>query len=139
PYRIGETIHDNHPKVIISYLKSNFFAVKKVLSVSNLRTGFLKRKLKIKNLLMLENIAQICFSSFKLGPSIFIKSYAQKINNKNKGYASSKPAEKFEDLLLCPKCRNAKSDMNISGNSIICTCCGAEFKINDGIYDLRIS
>ena len=138
PYRIGETIHDNHPKVIVNYLKSNFFEVKKVLSVSNLRTGFLKRRLKIKNLLMLENFTQICFSSLKLAPSIFVKSYAQKFNNKNKAGALSKPAGKFEDFLLCPKCRNMESGMGISGDSIICNFCGAEFKITDGIYDLRI-
>lgn len=138
PYRIGETIHDNHPKVIAGYLKSNFFAVKKATSVSNLRIGFLKRKLKIQCLLLLENIGQICFSLFKLGPSIFIKSYSRKNDNKGKVDVSFAQTEKFEDLLLCPKCKNARSVMKVLGDSVTCASCGAEFKITDGIYDLRM-
>lgn len=135
PYMIGETIQDNHPEVIINFFKKYGFKVKKIISVSNLRAGFLKRKLKLQNLLKLENISQILFSLSKLGPSIFIKAFIYKNDNKN---IEEKTPENFEDLLLCPNCRDANNKLTITGNLIVCRSCGTKFNITDGIYDLRM-
>ena len=44
PYMIGETIQDNHPSVIINFFKKNSLKINKIISVSNLRVGFLKKK-----------------------------------------------------------------------------------------------
>jgi ubiquinone/menaquinone biosynthesis C-methylase UbiE len=135
PYMIGENIQDNHPKIIISYFKEYDLKISKIISVSNLRAGFLKRKLSFINLLRFENISQYLFSIFKLGPSIFIKAF----KNRNENTADTeKMPEAFMDILLCPGCKNLKSKLEISGNFLVCNSCGLKFSITDGIFDLRL-
>ena len=135
PYMIGEKIQDNHPKVIISYFGKHGFKINRILSVSNLRAEFLKRKLKLENLLRLENISQKLFSFFKLGPSIFIKAFKNK--NDNQDYAGKSP-KIFTEMLLCPKCKNLKSNLEVKENFLICSVCGSKYEITDGIFDLRL-
>jgi len=135
PYMIGENIQDSHPKIIFSYFKENDLKINKILSVSNLRAGYLKRKLSPGSLLRLENISQYLFSSFKLGPSIFIKAVKNK-NGSTQG--NEKLSKKFIDLLLCPGCKNLKSSLEISGNFLVCSSCGSKYQISDGIFDLRL-
>lgn len=139
PLRIGDTILNQHPNIIINYLKKYNFRIKKVISVSNLRTQFLKRKFKFGNLLMLENISQELFSFCKSGPSIFIKSFLQRTNQKKVLNNLAEKPDSFKDMLLCPECRDKKSKFKISDNLIVCNLCGAKFLIIDGIYDLRTS
>jgi SAM-dependent methyltransferase len=135
PLMIGENIRDNHPSLIMGSFKKNSLKINRILSVSNLRAGFLKRKLSLRNLLRLENILQNLFSLCKLGPSIFIKAF------KNKGKNTEMPEKiikKFTDMLLCPECKNAESSLEISADSLICNFCGSKYIINDGIFDLRL-
>lgn len=142
PFMIGETIQDNHPKVIINYLKENNFKISKIISVSNLRIGFLKRKLSLKNLLKLENFFQTLFSFTKLSPSIFIKSFLKKDDkeNPNQFYESSPNnlSKNFIDFLVCPKCKSINEKIVLSENEIICNSCNLKFKVYDDIYDLRL-
>ena len=135
PYMIGETIQDNHPSVIINSFKKNNLKINKIISVSNLRVGFLKRKLKLGNLLKLENIFQGLFSLCKLGPSIFIKAFKGK--NKNTDNRRKIP-QKLTDMLLCPECKNLEGSLEISGNFLSCNFCGTKYIISDGILDLRL-
>jgi ubiquinone/menaquinone biosynthesis C-methylase UbiE len=133
PYMIGENIQDNHPAVIIGYFKKKDLKINKIISVSNLRAGFLKRKLSLRNLLRLENISQSLFSFCKLGPSIFVKAF----KNKNTDIIEKAP-EKFTDMLLCPECKNLESKLKISENFLVCNFCGSKYSISDGIFDLRL-
>jgi ubiquinone/menaquinone biosynthesis C-methylase UbiE len=135
PYMIGEKIQDNHPSVIIGFFKKNNLKINKIISVSNLRAGFLKRKLNLSNLLRLENISQGLFSLCKLGPSIFIKAFKNKNENID---IMEKIPEKFTDMLLCPECKNAENKLEISENFLVCNFCGSKYIISDGIFDLRL-
>jgi len=134
PYMIGETIQDNHPSVIVDSFKKSNFKIAKIISVSNLRVGFLKRKLKPGNLLRLENIFQGLFSLLMPGPSIFIKAF--KNNAKSMAEAEIIPRD-FTEMLLCPECKNLQSSLEISGDFIVCKFCGSKYFISDGIFDLR--
>jgi ubiquinone/menaquinone biosynthesis C-methylase UbiE len=133
PYMVGETIQDNHPSVIIDSFKKNDLKIGRIISVSNLRIGFLKRKIRLIDLLKLENIFQGLFSLCKLGPSIFIKA----IKNKDTNSVAIIP-HKFTDMLLCPECKNSKCSLEISGNFLYCSYCGSKYTISDGIFDLRL-
>jgi len=135
PYMIGETIQDNHPSVIISFFKKNSLKINKIISVSNLRSGFLKRKLNQRNLLRLENISQGMFSLCKLGPSIFIKAFKNKNGNMD---IIEKIPQKFTEMLLCPECKNLESKLEISENFLVCNFCGSKYTVSDGIFDLRL-
>ncbi|MHB1443663.1 MAG: methyltransferase domain-containing protein, partial [Candidatus Humimicrobiaceae bacterium] len=135
PYMIGENIQDNHPRVVIGYFKKNDLKINKIISVSNLRAGFLKRKLSLRNLLRLENISQGLFSLCKPGPSIFIKAF--KNINENIDNMEKIP-QKFTDMLLCPGCKNLESKLEISENFLICNFCGSKYAIAEGIFDLRL-
>ncbi len=135
PYMIGETIQDNHPSVIIDSFKKSSFKINKIISVSNLRVGFLKRKLKPGNLLKLENIFQGLFSLLMTGPSIFIKTF--KNNNKSMAEVEIIP-KNFMEMLLCPECKNPQSSLKISEDLMICSICSSKYLISDGIFDLRL-
>ncbi|MHB1275151.1 MAG: methyltransferase domain-containing protein [Candidatus Humimicrobiaceae bacterium] len=135
PYMIGENIQNNHPRVVIGYFKKNDLKINKIISVSNLRAGFLKRKLSLRNLLRLENISQGLFSLCKPGPSIFIKAF--KNINENIDNMEKIP-QKFTDMLLCPGCKNLESKLEISENFLICNFCGSKYAIAEGIFDLRL-
>lgn len=135
PYMIGENIQDNHPRVIIGYFKKNDLKINKIISVSNLRAGFLKRKLSLGNLLRLENISQGLLSLCKPGPSIFIKAF--KNINENIDNMEKIP-QKFTDMLLCPGCKNLESVLEINENFLICNFCGSKYAIDENIFDLRL-
>lgn len=68
-----------HPDIVSEKLKENGFEIKDCLSVSNIRSTFLKRRLPLNFLLSLEEYSQKPLSYFNFGPSMFI--LAQKKDN----------------------------------------------------------
>lgn len=65
---------NHHPEVIFKLLVQNNFRVKQILSVSNLRSPFLKKLLPTQLVITLEYFLQIPLSWLYFGPSIFILS-----------------------------------------------------------------
>ncbi|QQS38374.1 class I SAM-dependent methyltransferase [Candidatus Woesebacteria bacterium] len=61
-----------HPDVIKRKLVQNGFVIKEVLSVSNIRSAFLKKHMSVNNLIEIEKLLRKPFSKFSLGPSVFI-------------------------------------------------------------------
>lgn len=61
-----------HPDYILELLKQKGFEIKKIKSVSNFRSPFLKKTFKKQTLLRLSKLTQDLFACFKFGPSIFI-------------------------------------------------------------------
>ncbi len=133
PLEVGDTILNWHPKTIMKYLDLNDFKITSKISVSNLRISILKRKLKLSLHLFLEKSAQFLFSFLLIGPSIFIKSLLQK-----EEYADIKDNKPFHivDILICPKCKGLA--VQIKGDSLTCASCSANYRLIDGIFDLRV-
>ena len=134
PLYIGDTIKNYHPKEILEEIKKSGLKLNRLISVSNFRASFLKRKIKTRILIKIENIAQTVFSFLKLGPSIFIKSF--------KAGEESTPcppmSSALSEMIMCPYCRDNESGLLFTENEVICNKCRRRFKITDGIYDLRI-
>ena len=63
---------NHHPQAVLNALSENNFKVKKILSVSNFRSPFLKKVLPQKWLLFWEKNTQSILAPFWFGPSIFI-------------------------------------------------------------------
>ena len=63
---------NHHPQAVLNALSENNFEVKKILSVSNFRSPFLKKVLPQKWLLFWEKSTQSILAPFWFGPSIFI-------------------------------------------------------------------
>jgi ubiquinone/menaquinone biosynthesis C-methylase UbiE len=61
-----------HPDTISSSLANNGFTIKSKLSVSNIRSTFLKKNLPVNTLLAIEKLLQGPLAQFNFGPSIFI-------------------------------------------------------------------
>ena len=63
-----------HPDIIKTKLKENDFEIREVLSVSNIRSPFLKRHFSVSTLMEFEKLVQKPATKYCLGPSIFILS-----------------------------------------------------------------
>jgi len=80
PITVGKTGSDkipflnHHPEAVKGILKNSGFILKKVISVSNFRSPFLKRHLPLSFLLATEKAAQNMPFNLYTGPSIFILS-----------------------------------------------------------------
>lgn len=61
-----------HPDAILHRLKLSGFKIINKLSVSNIRSSFIKKHISLETLLWLEKHLQKPFSFFSFGPSIFI-------------------------------------------------------------------
>ena len=155
PLQVGATILDYHPKFIKSLLKNAGFEVKKMVSASNFRVGFLKRHVSLKILLFFESIYQNIFSFISTGPSIFLKAVIS-LSNKSVQSASvksGKPQDDGIDTNYQLKNSNDKKDSNIINASraitainpadlFICPSCkseGLEMSGTDSIKCTRCS
>jgi ubiquinone/menaquinone biosynthesis C-methylase UbiE len=134
-FHVGETILNYHPKRIKNLLVKNGFEIKKQISVSNFRLGFLKKHIKINSLVFFENFFQNIFSWKGLGPSIFFKTVCYKYDTeKDTGLDHNiKPA----GLFICPSCKSGPMNFTSDGR-IICRSCSKEFRTIDGIYDFKL-
>lgn len=123
----GTLFFNFHPTQIKKLAIENDFKVEKKLSVSNLRSGIIKKLLSAKILLALENLLQNILSFTTFGPSQYRK--LRKVGNQ-----TITPARDVYEILCCPKC---KGELDKKSSNLICRNCKEEFPINYGIYDLR--
>jgi len=134
PLYVGDTIRNYHPEEIMKEIKKSGLQISRSVSVSNFRVAFLKSKIKTSLLNKAENTAQNVFSFLKLGPSIFLEVFKAKEDNA----AVRSDFSVFSEIIMCPSCRDSESGLLFTQSEIICNKCGREFKIIDGIFDLRI-
>ena len=74
PSKIDDlTMYNYHPKYIESLFKNQGFKILKVLSVSNFRSGRLKKMFGAKKLAKLEKPAQTLLAPVRFAPSIYYK------------------------------------------------------------------
>ena len=144
PSQVGETIKNYHPKDIYKQLSSRNINIEKMISVSNYRVGFLKKKLGSRVLLFLENLHQILFPAVTLGPSIFLKArnFNETDNMETKNFQESdgiletSAVSQFIDLLACPGCSG--DNFELDKDEIECKACSRVFGYQKAMVDFRL-
>jgi len=116
---------DFHPSAVRYWLEEAQFDLQRQLTVSHFRIGSLKRMIPTKILVALDSAAQLTGDWWQLTPSVFTSS-------KVRGTASTPPPGAF---FRCPDCGQGLKDE--TEQALVCSGCGAEWPIVDGIYDFR--
>ncbi len=113
-----------HPKNIRKWLEDAGFRINKILTVSHLRSGFIKRILSLKTMVWLDSMFQKTGDYWQLSPSVFVKSdlYMEK---------TSSPG-----FFHCPAC--GSDHVNETKEKVVCQKCKHEYPIRNGIYDFRL-
>jgi ubiquinone/menaquinone biosynthesis C-methylase UbiE len=143
-FNVGETILNYHPAYIKSILKKAGFKIRRQISVSNFRLGWLKRHIKVKILIFFENLYQNLFSWTGTGPSIFLKTVCfsneagenLEKDRQNEKIFKINEIKKPIDLFVCPACMSG--DLKYNKEVVSCRSCSKKFDIKDGIYDFRL-
>ena len=117
--------YDFHPKAVRGWLKDIDFELQRQLTVSHFRIGFLKRLIPTRLLVALDSLAQLTGDWWQLTPSVFTQSIA--IGD----YLVAESGAFFR----CPACNHAIP--NDGEVALVCSSCGKEWPIVDGIYDFR--
>lgn len=139
PSLIGETILNFHPDYISNFLTERNFAIKKRISVSNFRAGFLKKFPGTGTIVFFEKIYQKLFYYILLGPSVFFKCVLNKKGDESSTRTSKNGVNrkiKIEDILICNSC--GKASLLIDADKIECRNCGKIFFKEDGIYNFKL-
>ena len=148
PSQVGETIKNYHPSSIYDKLSSRNINIEKIISVSNFRSGFLKKIFGNKLLVFFERIYQKLFPFITLGPSIFLKGRIADSSEKGSAIrdtieaitpevsSSIKRISDFKDILICPGC--SEDNLELKEEKIECRSCGRSFVIDMGIIDFKI-
>ena len=126
PVEFTKLNFDFHPKAVRSYLQGTGFQLKKQLTVSHFRVGFLKRRIPTHILAGMDGLLQWTGGLVKVSPSVFTKCQAD--NNGKK--ASS------DVLFQCPVCGTPLEGMQ---QDLKCSSCGHVWGYRDGIYDFRMT
>ncbi|MEA3349177.1 MAG: methyltransferase domain-containing protein [Chloroflexota bacterium] len=118
---------DFHPKTVRSWLRDADFSLERQLTVSHFRLNLLKRLVPTRLLVTLDAAAQFTGEWWQLTPSVFTKSLAV-------GQGGISPPQP-DAFFRCPACEN--NDLTEKNTALICSGCGREWPIVDGIYDFR--
>jgi len=122
----AELNFDFHPVQVKEWLGKTGFRVEKQISVSYLRAGLLKRMLPLPILRALEHLLQFTLSWAAYSPSVFLRS---QVTNQNDPVSSGA-------FFRCPSCGHYP--LPDTPPILICSQCGREYPVKDGIYDFRI-
>lgn len=120
------------PQFVEQLLLRHGFDIKKKTGTSFFRQDIFKKNLPIKFLAALDKFAQI-FPISNLAPSIFLET-----NKRELSTVCSEVYTNLDEFIVCPKCKgNVEKDE--SNSLIVCKNpeCNEDYKIVDGIYDLR--
>ncbi len=115
-----------HPERVREWLRQSGFKVEKQISVSYLRSGFLKRVVPLSIMRALEHLLQFTLSWAAYSPSVFLRSQVTSRNKHGGGGA----------LFRCPACGHYP--LADTPPVLICGQCGREYPVKDGIYNFRL-
>lgn len=124
PYEFAPLHYDFHPRWIKRQLISAGFTSQRQLSVSLLRSGFLKHRVKAATLAKIDGWQQRLFAPLSIAPSMFLRAGTQKTGE------ASLPA--LDDLFCCPDCGSCS--LNEMDQALHCAECGHDWPIINGIY-----
>ncbi len=117
---------DFHPRSVKEYLARAGFKLRRQLTVSHFRIGFLKKWIPTRILVALDSLAQYTGAWWQLSPSVFTRSIREG--------ADADPASGF---FQCPACGEALPAAGPDAKDLNCPSCGKTYPIVDGIYDFR--
>ncbi|MDO9545494.1 MAG: class I SAM-dependent methyltransferase [Pelolinea sp.] len=115
-----------HPARVKEMLKQTRFLIKKQVSVSYLRTGFLKKTLPLSVMRVLEKMLQFSFSWSAYSPSIFLGTLVK----------NEIEAQTDDIFFRCPACGHFP--LADTPPLLKCDQCGREYPVENGIYDFRL-
>jgi len=116
---------DFHPRAVRQYLDEAGFIIEKQLTVSHLRSGFLKHFLPTGFLVKLDSMLQWTGSFIQVSPSIFSRCLQK----------SDEPPADERTLFQCPICQTLLQGID---QDLTCGGCSTTWKYQEGIYDFRI-
>lgn len=121
----AELNYDFHPEVIDKWLSESGFCIRRKLTVSHFRAGFLKRTVPLRILVGLDSVLQWTGNWWQLSPSVFVQSRVEGEPESIKG-----------DLIWrCPSCSSV--DLDSSADGLKCGNCSRVWPLRDGIYDFK--
>ena len=118
--------YDFHPQAVRSWLGKAGFSVKRQLTVSHFRVGFLKRWVPVNLMAAMDSVAQRSGDWWQLSPSVFVLAQA----------AGDSPIAEPDSFFRCPACEHYPLQEETS--AIRCPACSRRWPIQDGIYDFRL-
>jgi ubiquinone/menaquinone biosynthesis C-methylase UbiE len=137
PVEFAALNFDFHPRAVRGWLTANRFEIQKMLTVSHLRVGLLKRLVPAHILAGLDSIFQWTGSLFQITPSVFVRAKAVG------GTLRAVEAAAADAFFKCPACSHALDvgrdtiSSSFHPNHLTCPACGHVWPIRDGIYDFR--
>ena len=125
PVEFARLNFDFHPRAVRSWLEGASFVIRRQLTVSHFRMGWLKRILPLRMLVGMDSLAQWSGGLWQLTPSVFVRSEA----------VGDPPAATGEGFFRCPECGCKQLDERVE--HLTCPDCGRLWRIQEGIYDFR--
>ena len=111
--------------VIVYRLAQLDWSVRRMLSVSNLRSAWLKDHVSADRLVALEGYLQPRLASIRFGPNLW---YAL-----SRGFSTRQPD--WDNLIACPQCLGQLQLLDSA--NLVCATCRHRFSYHNGIWDLR--
>ena len=130
PIEFAELNFDFHPGAVRRWLKDLGFAVRKTLTVSHFRLGFLKRVVPIQVLVLLDSLFQWTGRLWQLTPSVFVKCQVSGVK-----FQVAEIPERVAAWFKCPEC--GRAPLAEKKNCLQCPQCKRKWAVRDGIYDFR--
>jgi len=134
PVEFVKLNYNFHPAWIREQLASGGFCPGRTLTVSHFRTEMLKRRIPTRWLVALESWAQHTGSWWQFAPSVFVRSRA----------TADGPTAPDGALFACPACctplptpSTMLQGIPSADGSLVCSGCGRQWPVRDGVYDFR--
>lgn len=134
PVEFATLNYDFHPKAIRGWLKDLEFIIKRTLTLSHFRIGFLKRVVPTGILVSLDSLFQWTGALWQLTPSVFVK--ACKVRNPH-GVETRPGLANPMMVFKCPDC--GYTGLADEKTYLECLNCRKKWEVKDGIYDFRKS
>ena len=138
PVEFAELNFDFHPGTVRRWLQDLGFDVRKTLSVSHFRIGFIKRVVPTRLLVFFDSLFQWSGALWQLTPSVFLKCQVSSDRfHQVSGVRSQTPGilQNPVEIFKCPECGGAP--LSEKTGFLECPGCGRKWGLKDGIYDFR--
>jgi len=130
PVEFVELNFDFHPKAVQGWLKELGFSIKKILTLSHFRVGFLKRIVPTGILVFFDSMFQWTGALWQYTPSVFIKAVGG-----NRDAKLVNPNISVLEFFKCPDCGH--SPLTDRTSYLECSICKKKWEFRDEIYDFR--